>query len=69
MRSLCAKANQYGFHDAIDLSDNAVAILKSMQNGKIAANENMQVVSDWLLTLPFFVKLNCAKLENFGHSH
>ena len=42
-------ANQCGFHDAIDLSDNVVAILKSMQNGKIAANENMQVVSDWLL--------------------
>ena len=51
MCSSCANltANHFGFHEAIDLSDNVVAILKSMQNGKIAANENMQVVSDCLL--------------------
>ena len=51
------EANQCGFHDAIDLFDNVVAILKSMQNQncKIAANENMQVVSDWLL--PYFAYL------------
>ena len=42
------EANQCGFHDAIDLSDNVMAILKSMQKSKIVANENMQVVSDWL---------------------
>ena len=37
-----------GRFSAIDLSDNVMAILKSMQKSKIVANENMQVVSDWL---------------------